>query len=332
MTQSFDRASIRHLPLDQSGNLRATRPLRRRRLGPPQPARTIASRERRVTGGLGRAERRLSHFLARHVLPAVLGLSAFYDWQLRTGLTLVEGEVRLRGLPAAWSGVRVLLISDPHAGPFVSPAALHETFRRLLLTEPDLVLLGGDVVACGVHELHHHRRAFACLEAPLGAFAVLGNHDHYDGEAGALRTELASLGLRVLDNENVELERRGDPLVLAGIDDWTTGEPDLAAALSTARTAPVLLLSHNPDAFFEAARGGADLVLAGHTHGGQVRLPGLGAPITMSRYRLSDGHYTFAPAGRSEPSQLIVSRGIGVVGLPLRLACPPEALLLTLRN
>jgi predicted MPP superfamily phosphohydrolase len=118
--------------------------------------------------------------------------------------------------------------------------------------------------------------------------------------------------------------------VLAGIDDWTAGAPDLEAALST-RRGPQLLLSHNPDAFFEAASRGADLVLSGHTHGGQIRLPGLGAAITMSRYRLCDGHYTFAPGGASEPSQLVVSRGLGVVGLPLRLACPPEAVLLTLR-
>ncbi len=122
----------------------------------------------------------------------------------------------------------------------------------------------------------------------------------------------------------------GAVLALAGVDDLVRGRPDLDAALDAAAArapgAPVLLLSHNPDIFFEAARRGVGVVAAGHTHGGQIRPAGIPLLFRQSRYRLDEGRYRF---GRSE---LVVSRGLGAAGLPLRVACPPEAVLLTLRG
>ena len=116
-------------------------------------------------------------------------------------------------------------------------------------------------------------------------------------------------------------------MVVAGIDDLLMGRPDLDAALAgVPRGVPVLLLSHNPDILFEAAAKGVDLVLAGHTHGGQMRVPGLPVLVRMSRFRLDEGRYRF------DSTELVVSRGLGAVGLPLRVACPPEAVLLTLRS
>src|SRR5262249_46803603 len=163
-----------------------------------------------------------------------------------------------------------------------------------------------------------------------GAFAVFGNHDHYTRDLPALAAFYAARGVRLLNNDAAVLERRGAALALAGIDDWNVGRPDLArplaAASSLAPGAPVVLLSPTPDAFLEAAASGVALTIAGHTHGGQVRLPGRPVLVRMSRYRLDEGRYEHGGA------QIVVSRGLGVSGIPLRLCCPPEALLLTLRR
>ena len=154
---------------------------------------------------------------------------------------------------------------------------------------------------------------------------MLGNHDHYTREPARLRTLLEKNGIRVLHNESVVLERAGGRIVLAGIDDLYKGTPDLDAALGSANGLPVVLLSHNPDVVFDASRRGVPLVLSGHTHGGQFRIPGLPVMVRQSRYRLDEGRYTIGG------TELIVSRGLGVNGVPLRVACPPEAVRITLR-
>jgi len=176
-------------------------------------------------------------------------------------------------------------------------------------------------------EFPPHAASFSMLRAPLGTFAVLGNHDHYSGEPRRLRELVEGCGIEVLHNRSVILERNGGRMVLAGIDDLLCGTPDLDAALAGAPPGlPVLLLSHNPDVLFDASRRGVALVLSGHTHGGQIRLPGLPVLVRMSRYRLDEGRYAV------DGAQLVVSRGLGATGVPLRLFCPPEAVLVTLRR
>ncbi len=276
-------------------------------------------------GRLRRLARALSKWLAREIFPRIPGSQLPYDWQLRHRLTLSEAEIGVSGLPRPFDGLRVLFLSDVHAGPFVSATVLRETFLRLLALKPDLVLLGGDLTTVENGEFVSHREAFAVLDAPLGAFAVLGNHDHYSGQAAQLRDLIEAAGIRVLHNRSVELRRGAGRLALAGVDDTLLGEPDLDAALAGA-TPPLLLLSHNPDLFFDAARRGVALMFAGHTHGGQIRIPGLPVWVRQSRFRLDEGRY------RSGATELVVSRGLGAVGLPLRLACSPEAVLLRLRS
>ena len=114
-------------------------------------------------------------------------------------------------------------------------------------------------------------------------------------------------------------------LALAGVDDMLVGSPDLDLALRHTEP-PVILLCHHPDLLFEAARHGVSLMLSGHTHAGQIRIPGFPVLVRQSRYRLDEGRY------RYRETELVVSRGIGAVGVPFRLACPPEAVLLTLRG
>jgi predicted MPP superfamily phosphohydrolase len=171
--------------------------------------------------------------------------------------------------------------------------------------------------------MESHAEAFGLLHAPLGVFAVLGNHDHATGDPAGVIRRTEAYGIEVLHNRSVTLERAGQRLSLAGVDDCLMGAPDIGAALE-GTAAPVLLLSHNPDLFFEAARRGVALVLAGHTHGGQIRLRGLPVLFRQSRYRLDEGRF------RTSGTELVVSRGLGAVGLPWRVACAPEAVLLHL--
>ena len=300
-------------------------PLPRVRLIERGPAREDPRRLFDPSGGwFRRWERRVSDALARRVYPRVHGLSELYDRQLGSALVLSETEVELASLAPALDGLRILFVSDIHAGPFVSAKALTHTFQRLLATEPDVILVGGDLVTTTLEEFVESREAFAELRAPLGVFAVLGNHDHYTGNADRLRNMIEDVGIGVLHNRSVTL-RRGDAcLSLAGVDDLLTGRPNLEAALAGTH-APTLLLSHNPDLAFDAARKGVALMLSGHTHGGQIRVPGLPVLVRQSRYRLDEGRFQVGPM------DLVVSRGLGAAGLPVRFACPPEAVLIHLR-
>jgi predicted MPP superfamily phosphohydrolase len=266
-------------------------------------------------------DRAANHWLSHYFFAHVPGIHAVYTLQLDRHLTVSEGEIAVRGLPEQFRGVRVLLVTDLHTGPFLAPVALARVFRRLMRLTPDLILVGGDVATTRIEDLDRFEPALRMLRAPLGVFGVLGNHDHYTGDAAGVARFLEGAGVRMLMNRAVTLERGGATVQLAGIDDLNAGAPDLDAALAGP---PLLLLSHNPDVFFVAALRGVRLVFSGHTHGGQVRIPGLPVLVRMSRFRLDEGHYATGDA------QLVVSRGLGVSGIPLRVACPPEAMLLTL--
>lgn len=293
----------------------------------PTPAR---SRARRffdpASGRIRRFERWISHQLSRRILPLVPGVTWPYGRQLRSDLTLATADLAVPRLAESFEGLKVLLVTDPHAGPFVSPRDLEDAFERLMTVKPDLVLLGGDFATTSVADFEQAASAFRRFRAPLGVFAVLGNHDHYTRDAAGVKRRIEGEGIEVLENRSVAVRRNGASFLLAGIDDLMAGRPDLDAALDGwSGEEACVLLSHNPDVFFEAARRDVGLVLAGHTHGGQIRMPGLPVLVRQSRFRLDEGRYR---AGRSE---LVVSRGIGVVGLPWRIGCPPEAVFLTLR-
>ena len=308
--------------------------LKRRQLAPPRPPReTKRRRQHPALRALKELEHRTSQVLISRVLPHVPGLERIYGWQLRRSTELVTGQVALRGLQAQQAGLRVLALSDPHCGAFVGAKDLESLLGKLSEeledTPPDLILFLGDFISGRATQLQPYRSCFELLgkqlKPRLGSWAVLGNHDHYEGEQETIAAMIESWGLEVLHDRHVVL---GDgALVLAGIDDLVRGTPNLERALAGAPPGvPILLASHNPDVFLRAARLGVDLVLSGHTHGGQLRLPGLPPPLTMSRYRLSDGHYLY------RGGQLVIGHGLGAVGVPLRVGCPPQAVLLTLVN
>ena len=202
--------------------------------------------------------------------------------------------------------------------------------------QPDLVLLGGDYVqrrrtlypqGNQRHLIAPGVGVLAALRAPLGRFAVLGNHDH-KVSAMLTRRALADAGCTDLTNTGVCLERGGATLHLCGVDDLSTGKPNLRRSLrEVGERDACLLLTHNPD-FVERVRDPrVDLVLSGHTHGGQVYFPGLGAPTTASRF----GQKYRAGLVQGPSARVYVSRGIGTIGLPVRWGAPPEVTLITLR-
>ncbi len=229
--------------------------------------------------------------------------------------------------------LRIGVLADLHlAWPHVTPKRLARIVRRLAHHRPDLVLLAGDY-ACtgtlGVVPLPPARMApvLAPLAARIPCFAVLGNHDHdWPGGAGEVVAALEQAGIRVLANDHVAIPCPWGELLLAGVDDPVSGRADLARALAgLPAERPVMLLAHSPDIHTRVPPQ-VRLVVAGHTHGGQVRLPGLPPPVTMSALPRHQAHGLHQEGGR----RLVVSAGIGTTGLPLRLARPPELVLVEL--
>lgn len=255
------------------------------------------------------------------------GLAAYGYYVEPRWLETPELEVRLQGLPAGFEDLRIAVISDPHVGPHFREDDMARVVTSTNALRPDLVVLAGDYVARDPTDAEVVAAGLADLRAPLGIFAVLGNHDYWGSEV-RVSAILARAGARLLRNTGTSLERGGDRVWLAGVEDLRRGRPNLPAALSGARDGETtIVLVHNPMAVHEAQRYGAALVLAGHTHGGQIRLPVIGPPIIPIADRsLSSG------LSRVGQTQVYVSRGVGVGTPPARLGARPEVPLLVLRR
>lgn len=230
------------------------------------------------------------------------------------------GVVRHRApLPGLRAPLRLAFLSDLHHGRWIHSGSVRAWVDAALAAEPDLVVLGGDLVDTHPGEpVEALLDALAPLRAPLGVFAVWGNHDHRRmGDLAPFRDALGARGVRVLTNASVPVR---DDASLAGLDDLRTGAPDLRAALrGLPDEGARLLASHNPDVLPDVPVGAVELTLAGHTHGGQVRIPGVGPVVTSSRYgRRFDMGWVRGPALG------YVSRGLGVGLAPIRVACPAE--------
>ncbi len=246
--------------------------------------------------------------------------------RLNLGRPVSTIDVALANLPDGAGAIELVFLSDLHAGPFMGPGDLVELIRRVNALRPDLVCFGGDLVdGWRSEEIGYYREALALLEAPLGSYAVLGNHDYYPrGQAQACRELLEEFGVPVLDNRGQRIDLDGGSLWLAGVEDSNEGQVDVAAALEGRRQGePVLLLAHHPDVFIEAREHGVDLQLSGHTHGGQWRFFGW-IPVKHSRHGYLSGLF------REGDSALYVSRGVGTTVFPLRIAVPGEVALLRL--
>lgn len=256
-----------------------------------------------------------------------LVLTGWAYWTAIADPVVREAELALPGWPAGAPAVRAVLISDLHvAGPDMPPARLARIVAQINALRPDIVLIAGDFISDKRASTRHYAQAAAAplagLRARLGVVAVLGNHDHWRDPAGA-RAALAAAHVRLLDNDAAQL----GPLAVGGLDDAFTRHADLAATLDAMRALPGarILLSHSPDPFARLPRD-VTLMLAGHTHCGQVRLPLLGAVKTMSAYGQRYACGLIRERGRT----LIVTAGLGTSGLPLRLGAVPDLWLVTL--
>ena len=257
--------------------------------------------------------------LGASAVGAGAGSVAYGFWYGRRALELTQATVAVTGLPASLDGLRVGLMTDIHRSEWVSEADVAHAVSLLMQTRPDLIVLGGDYVTWGNRRyVESVAETLAALSAPYGVFGILGNHD----DDRDMPAALAKRGVEVLKNARTRVVIRNDAIDIAGISFWTRRSSDIATVVRGA-TAPVMLLAHDPRRLVEAAGLGIPLVLSGHTHGGQVVLPVVGA-VAARKFSVVAG-----TAQRSRTT-VFVSRGVGTVYLPVRINCPPEVALLTL--
>jgi uncharacterized protein len=239
---------------------------------------------------------------------------------------LVRQSIALPKLPASFRGLTVAFLADLHHGPFTPLAYIRHVVAMTNSLKPDLIVLGGDYVSRSPRYIAPVCEAVRRLEAPLGRFAVLGNHDHWESTVES-KVEMDRAGFDRIDNRGTWLRRGSDRVRICGVGDLWTDRQDLASALGDAdESDAVILLSHNPDYAEHLDDPRVSLMLSGHTHGGQVVLPGWGAPFSSSRY----GAKYLGGLVQGPACPVFVSRGVGTSGPPVRLLCRPEVVLLTL--
>jgi len=251
---------------------------------------------------------------------------------------VVQVEISIRRLPEAFEGVTVVQLSDFHYGELCA-IPIRKAVEIVKKIQPDMVVLTGDFITVPIwsHLLHDRTQAANGAEPcarmlremspPLGMFAVLGNHD-VNSDHRWITEIIEGNGIPVLSNRSVPIEKGGARFWLAGVDDVLEGKPDLEATLrDVPKEETTILLAHEPDFADQAARYPISLQLSGHSHGGQIWLPGIGAPW-------------LPPLGREYPRglrkignlTLYTNIGLGTIRLPVRLNCPPEITLLKLRS
>lgn len=267
--------------------------------------------------------------------PAGALAAALLAWGLAEPLRLVirREELAVPHWPAALDGLTIALVADLHAGGLhARPARIRRMCEQIAAARPDLVLLLGDYVDFDL--LTTRRLPFADVaaalaplgSAPLGRVAVLGNHDWRHGGKEMRRT-LAHHGITVLENQAVRVGDGERELWLAGLADMRMRTPDITAALADVPAGkPVLVLTHDPD-LFALVPPRVSLTVAGHTHGGQIRIPGLTRFLIPSREGMRYRYGLVRERGRA----MWVTAGMGEAGVPMRFRQPREAVLLTLR-
>lgn len=239
-------------------------------------------------------------------------------------------RVRRYGVGTGERGLKVAFLSDIHVGPYKKTSWVRQLVRRTQALEPDVILLGGDFLYKKADALRY-LEPLKDLHAPLGVYAILGNHDEWKARKESLEWFEAS-GIPLLHNRSVRVEKNGASIVIAGAEDDWYGETDLAAALQDAGASDLsLVMLHNPDLAHPAAkllqtRSGKAVFFSGHTHGGQIRLPIIGPIMRLPHYlgrRFDRGVFSF------DGVPLVIGAGLGESGPRARLFCPPEIVEIT---
>jgi len=252
---------------------------------------------------------------------AVAGSGAYGYLYERNALEITRATLPISGLPPSLSGLRVGLLTDIHRSRWMSADGVARAVSALMAARPDLIILGGDYVTWGDRQyVGPAAEALTPLSAPRGVFGILGNHDDDHDMPAAL----AARGVEMLKDARTRVTINGESLELVGIRFWTKRAVDIAA-LTRGVTGTVILLAHDPRRLAEASALNIPLVLSGHTHGGQVVLPVVGA-VAAQKFPFVAG------IGRRGKTTIFVSRGIGTVYVPVRVNCPPEVAILTLES
>jgi predicted MPP superfamily phosphohydrolase len=228
--------------------------------------------------------------------------------------------IRLKNLPRTFDGLKLVHLTDIHHSKFVP---FNDVFRMVELSNqqsPDVVLLTGDYVTWSKKFITPVAEALRHLKSRLGVFAVLGNHD-VRVDADQVARSLEKVQIRVLRNASARIDLKGDSLWIGGVDEYMYGQSDIQRAMKDVpRPHPRILLAHNPEILEQAAGHQIDFVLAGHTHGGQIKIPYMRSLniVTQPGRQILEG---FVRNGRT---QMYISRGLGKVVVPVRILCPPE--------
>ena len=254
---------------------------------------------------------------------------AFYAVWIRPEWPRIQRiDVPIEGLASSFDGYRIAQLSDVHVGSLCPPSRVMRWVGRANDEKVDLIALTGDYVTSGTRFHAEAARLFGELRARDGVAAVMGNHD-YSGGGEPLRTELVAHGIKLLSNERFVIERQGDRLEIAGVDDTYTRRADVEKTLEGLSTGQaVVTLAHDPKLFPALAKHGASLVLSGHTHWGQIGAPYLAKRVNLARrfFRFAAGTY------RDGAATLYVNPGLGTTGPPIRWGVPPEITVITLRT
>ncbi len=251
---------------------------------------------------------------------AIGGAGAYGFFDERHQLVVDRKDLFVTGLPSALAGLRIGFLTDIHCSLWVSPEDVRRAATALNDERPDVIFLGGDYVTWGDRQyVQPSAEALSSLSAPHGVFGILGNHDDDRDMPAALATR----GIAVLRDSRTRLTINNEPIDLIGIRFWTKRYADIAPLVRPA-SGTVILLAHDPRRLTEAAALNVPLVISGHTHGGQVVLPVVG-PLAARKFPVVAG------IGRRNRTTMFVSRGIGTVYVPVRINCPPEVAVLTLR-
>ena len=242
-------------------------------------------------------------------------------------IEVTHHEVEIADLPASFDGYRVAFLTDTHVASFVRRAFYREVIAQTMRFQPDLILLGGDFVHWERHIPLMADVLLSDLHAPDGLYAVLGNHDYWANGDGVIAAMTAK-GVRFLSNRSVEIRRGGDVLPVFGIDEIYRGTPDVDEAMrGIGPGRPCIGVSHHPDIIDRLGGRRVDLLVCGHTHGGQIRFPFFGSVVVPSKHeaRYASGFH------REGDVLMYVSRGIGAIP-PVRILCKPEVATFTLRR
>lgn len=238
-------------------------------------------------------------------------------------LTIETVQISLERLPKKLEGFRLVHLSDIHHSPFTNLEHIERAVKLANSLKPDMFVLTGDYVSHENEYIAPVAEVLGKLESEFGTYACLGNHDHWT-DAEAVTKHFRGADINVLINEGLRFEARGASFWLAGVDDYMVGKTDLWSALRGSFPDEMkMLLAHNPVIVRQAARADVDLMLSGHTHGGQVKIRDDEKRVLPQR-RLKNGLH------RRKDTQIYITRGIGTVVLPVRFQCPPEISLIEL--